>query len=75
MNHKSKGAGSSRSRSCRFSYVAWQTGYSDARFDGIDTSSELPCQCRVCRAAYLRGVDEGIRKALEVDQQVAKVKP
>jgi len=67
MKHKPEGA-------CRFSHVAWQSGYDDARFDGINTFSELPCQCRYCKAAYRRGVDEGSRKALEVERIAKSMK-
>ena len=39
-------------------FDAWQQGYDDAMYDGIDTSSEIPCQCEACRKAYDEGQQE-----------------
>ena len=36
-------------------FDAWQNGYDDTMYDGIDTSSEMPCKCEVCRVAYAAG--------------------
>ena len=40
---------------CKYIQNAWQNGYDDAMFDGIDTASEMPCQCIDCRLAYDKG--------------------
>jgi hypothetical protein len=44
---------------------AYSTGYSDAYFDGIDTSHSLPCQCSLCLKAYQDGQEEAFRVMLE----------
>ena len=36
-------------------FDAWQNGYDDAMYDGIDTSSEMPCKCDECRIKYAAG--------------------
>lgn len=36
-------------------FDAWQNGYDDVMYDGIDTSSEMPCKCVDCRLAYAAG--------------------
>lgn len=36
-------------------FDAWQNGYDDAFYDGIDTSSDLPCKCEACLKAYYEG--------------------
>lgn len=41
---------------------AWQNGYDDAMYDGIDTSSEMPCKCDVCLKAYDDGQQEAINE-------------
>lgn len=42
-------------------FDAWQNGYDDAMYDGIDTSSEMPCKCDDCLSAY----DEGQEAAMK----------
>lgn len=67
---------------------AWQNGYDDAMYDGIDTSSEMPCKCNDCLSAYDKGQQEAIKEifgrgqsaqqtlALDASPQaVVKVKP
>lgn len=39
---------------------AWQNGYDDAMYDGIDTSSEMPCQCGECHQKYLEGQEAAL---------------
>ncbi len=36
-------------------FDAWQNGYDDTMYDGIDTSSEMPCKCDECRIKYAAG--------------------
>ena len=42
-------------------FDAWQNGYNDAMYDGIDTSSEMPCKCADCLSVY----DEGQEAAMK----------
>lgn len=35
--------------------LAFETGKSDATFDGIDTSSQLICDCKDCKKKYYEG--------------------
>lgn len=42
-------------------FDAWQRGYDDAMYDGIDTSNEIPCKCESCLKAY----EDGQQKAIE----------
>ena len=42
-------------------FDAWQNCYDDAMYDGIDTSSEMPCKCDDCLSAY----DEGQEAAMK----------
>jgi hypothetical protein len=49
-----------------YQFDAWQAGYDDTMFDGIDTSSEMPCQCASCQRLYNDGKEtafEEINKA------------
>jgi hypothetical protein len=41
-------------------FDAWQNGYNDAMYDGIDTSSEMSCKCEACLKAYDEGQQEAI---------------
>lgn len=43
-------------------FDAWQNGYDDAMYDGIDTSSEMPCKCEACLKAYDEGQQEAIKE-------------
>lgn len=43
-------------------FDAWQNGYDDAMYDGIDTSSEMPCKCEACMKAYDEGQQEAIKE-------------
>jgi len=44
--------------------LARQTGFDDAKFDGIDTFPMLDCQCEICAKAYGEGWEAGIEEAL-----------
>jgi|GEM_PF-4771053 len=41
---------------------ARRTGYDDTMYDGIDTCSELPCQCDECRKKYYEGQQQAINE-------------
>ena len=43
-------------------FDAWQAGYDDAMYDGIDTSSEMPCKCEACRKQYYEGQEAAIKE-------------
>ena len=43
-------------------FDAWQNGYDDAMYDGIDMSSEMPCKCEACLKAYDEGQQEAIKE-------------
>ncbi len=43
-------------------FDAWQNGYDDTMYDGIDTSSEMPCKCGECMKAYGEGQQEAIKE-------------
>ena len=45
--------------------AAWQTGYFDAYFDGMDLSDLLVCQCPKCLAAYAKGQDAALKEIFE----------
>jgi len=46
----------------QYGYDAWQSGYDDAMYDGMDLSSEVACQCEVCRKAYADGQEEALKE-------------
>ena len=43
-------------------FDAWQNGYDDAFYDGIDTSSEMPCKCEACMKAYYEGQGSAMKE-------------
>lgn len=43
-------------------FDAWQNGYDDAFYDGIDTSSEMPCKCEACLKAYYEGQGSAMKE-------------
>lgn len=43
-------------------FDAWQFGYDDAMYDGIDTSSELPCKCEACLKGYIEGQESALKE-------------
>jgi len=47
-------------------FDAWQNGYDDAMYDGIDTSSKMPCKCDDCRAKYSEGQEAAIKEIHKV---------
>lgn len=40
--------------------TAFETGYSDAYYDGIDTFNSLECKCNDCAIAYDNGRNAGV---------------
>jgi hypothetical protein len=51
--------------------IAEETGYNDALYDGIDTSSTLPCRCDDCITRYLVGWDKGLAQ-MDADMRKAE---
>lgn len=49
----------------RDGYTAWQSGYDDAMYDGIDTSSEMPCKCGACLEKYYQGQQAAMKELAE----------
>lgn len=45
--------------------IAKETGYNDAKYDGIDTSALLECQCKECYQAYYEGMGLAIAEIQE----------
>jgi len=43
-------------------FDAWQNGYDDAMYDGIDTSSEMPCKCEACLKGYAEGQEAALKE-------------
>ena len=43
-------------------FDAWQFGYDDAMYDGIDMASELPCICLECLNKYHEGREAAIKE-------------
>lgn len=43
-------------------FDAWQNGYDDTMYDGIDTSSEMPCKCEVCLQEYAEGQEAALKE-------------
>ena len=43
-------------------FDAWQFGYDDAMYDGIDMASELPCICLECLNKYHEGQEAAIKE-------------
>lgn len=43
-------------------FDAWQNGYDDAMYDGIDTSSQMPCKCDACLKAYYEGQEAALKE-------------
>ena len=46
-------------------FDAWQNGYDDKIYDGIDTSSEMPCQCDACKVKYIKGMEAAEKEIFE----------
>jgi hypothetical protein len=51
-------------------FDAWQCGYNDAMYDGIDMASELPCQCAHCLSEYQRGQEDAFKEIFANSQSV-----
>jgi hypothetical protein len=51
---------------------AYEHGYSDGKFDGIDTFLDSPCRCSLCEEAYYRGFDDGVTSAIQGDNPDAR---
>jgi hypothetical protein len=43
-------------------FDAWQFGYDDVMYDGIDMASELPCICLECLNKYHEGQEAAIKE-------------
>lgn len=56
-------------------YDAWQNGYDDAMYDGVDTSSEMPCKCEACLKSYDEGQQEAIKEIFGRGQSVQQSAP
>lgn len=52
-------------------FDAWQNGYNDAMYDGIDTSSEMPCKCEACLKDYAEGQEAALKEIFSVESPVA----
>ena len=42
-----------------WNWDAWERGYYDTMYDGMDLSGEMPCQCDACMKAYRDGQEAG----------------
>jgi len=51
-------------------FDAWQFGYDDAMYDGIDMASELPCICLECLNKYHEGQEAAIKEIFAGSQSV-----
>jgi hypothetical protein len=45
-------------------FDAWQSGYDDTTYDGIDTSAEMPCTCIYCMSEYEEGAEQAVIEML-----------
>lgn len=52
----------------QYGYDAWQFGYYDAMYDGMDLSSELPCKCEACLKGYAEGQEAALKEIFEGSQ-------
>jgi len=56
-------------------FDAWQNGYDDAMYDGIDTSSEMPCKCEACLKGYAEGQEAALKEIFAGSQSAQQSVP
>ena len=55
-------------------FDAWQFGYDDAMYDGIDMASELPCICLECQNKYHEGQEAAIKEIFAGNQSAQQMR-